>query len=78
MSVRGDAKVLYISHTYLSRLLNGRRQWTCDLYKRYQILLLQKREEMKLGTRANKMQSGFGDRIVEELATKYRAVSGNV
>ena len=35
MSIRGDAKVLGISDSYLSRLLSGKRRWTPELYEKY-------------------------------------------
>ena len=35
MSIRGDAKVLGISDSYLSRLLSGKRRWTPELYENY-------------------------------------------
>ena len=35
MSIRSDAKVLGISHTQLSRLLSGQRQWPSELYEKY-------------------------------------------
>ena len=35
MSVRSDAKELGISHSQLSRLLSGQRQWTPELYEKY-------------------------------------------
>ncbi len=39
-SLRAVAKELGISHTYLSRLLNGQRQWTPELYEKYNQLQL--------------------------------------
>ena len=38
MSIRSDAKVLGISHSQLSRMLSGKRQWTPELYGKYQQL----------------------------------------
>ena len=35
MSLRKQAKILGISPTYLSLLLNGKRQWTENLNERY-------------------------------------------
>ena len=39
-SMRAIAKELGISHPYLSRLLNGQRQWTPELYEKYNQLSL--------------------------------------
>jgi len=35
MSIRGDAKALGISDSFLSRLLSGKRRWTPELYEKY-------------------------------------------
>ena len=35
MSMRSDAKELGISHSQLSRMLSGQRQWTSELYEKY-------------------------------------------
>ena len=35
MSIRSDAKELGISHSQLSRMLSGKRQWTPGLYEKY-------------------------------------------
>ncbi len=44
MSIRSDAKELGISHSQLSRMLSGKRQWTPDLYEKY--------NQLQLGTTA--------------------------
>ena len=39
-SLRAIAKEMGINHSYLSRLLNGQRQWTPELYEKYNQLQL--------------------------------------
>ncbi len=39
-SMRTIAKEMGISHPYLSRLLSGQRQWTPELYEKYNQLQL--------------------------------------
>ncbi len=39
-SIRAVAKEMGISHPYLSRLLSGQRQWTPELYEKYNQLQL--------------------------------------
>ena len=39
MSLRKQARILGISHTYLSLLLNGKRKWRGDLRERYEELV---------------------------------------
>ena len=39
MSLRKQARILGISHTYLSMLVNGKRKWPEELRRRYEELV---------------------------------------
>ena len=38
MSLRKEAKILGVSHPYLSQMINGRRPWNAEIKARYQEL----------------------------------------
>ena len=66
MSIRGDAKVLGISDSYLSRLLSGKRRWTADLYEKY--------VQLQISHSTHQIGNFFGSTFAQQppiLATKF-------
>ena len=68
-SLRAVAKEMGISHPYLSRLLNGQRQWTPELYEKY--------NQLQLGTMVPGIPPKIDTKSEEHLLAKERVAGSS-